>query len=154
MKNKIHYEDNLFFLTLQLKNLRESLHLSMDADFFLDKVAEDLNFIDATLGRIYSTLKENTSLIKRAEYLHTLSKVKTTYSDMLNDIRSGKFAFSAEMEGHFAKLAERQAVHDRDVVEIRKLLRELTKETEDKEDVITNQELEILLKPDEPEEEL
>lgn len=154
MKSNINYEDNLFFLTLQLKNLRESFHLSMDADFFMDKIIEDLKFLDATLGRIYSTLKENTSLIKRSEYLHALSKVKSAYSDLLNDLRSGKLAFGAELTAHFEHFADRQALHDRDVTEIRRQIREANQQTEDREDVITNQELEILLKPDEPEEEL
>ena len=62
MKSKIHYEDDLFYLNLQMKWLREGLRPQIDADYFQDKFLADLRFVDATLDKVLSTLKENPNL--------------------------------------------------------------------------------------------
>lgn len=148
MKSKIHYEDDLFFLTLQMRHLREGFQLSIDPDYFLDKILTDLQFIDATLGRIYATLRENRSLIKRAEYLHSLMKTKTTFCELLKDILNTSLPFAESVAPFFPELQARQKVHEADILEIRRQLRDLSRREDNQEDLITAEELEILMRPD------
>lgn len=145
MQSKIHYEDNLFYLTLMMKTMREGFSLNLDADFYLDRIIEDLSFIDATLGRIYSTLKENKNLIRRAEYLHGLVKSKTNFAELTEDILRKKYNFSDVLIPFFPKWEERLKATKADIAEIRLLLKEISQAEGDQEDLITSQELEILM---------
>jgi hypothetical protein len=148
MKSKIHYEEDLFYLSLLMKGLREGLQLSIDADYFQDKVLADLRFIDATLDRILSTLKENPNLIRRAEYLYNLVKVEGAFLALVDDVVQGTGDLREALEPYRTELLQRRESHDADVGEIRALLR-LVSQEEEKEDVITSDELALLTRPDE-----
>ena len=147
MKSKIHYEENLFFLNLQMKGIREGLMLSIDADYFQDKILVDLRFVDATLDRIYSTLKENLSLIHRAEYLYQLVKAEGSFLEVLGDVIKGPGEIREALSPYREEFLQRQASHDSNIHEIRTLLR-LVSQEEEREDVITSEELSLLTRPD------
>jgi len=83
MKSKIHYEEDLFFLTLQMKALKEGLQLTVDPEFFQDKALQDLRFVGSSLEKILKTLKEKPNLIRRSEYLYNLVKVENAYLELL-----------------------------------------------------------------------
>ena len=148
MKNKIHFEDDLFFFNLQMKLLKEGFQLTIDSDYFLDKVIADLRFVDSGLGKIFSTLKENSNLIRRSEYFHNLVKVESVFVDLLEEILTQKYAFCEFMVSFFPELRQRQEAHRQDLAEIRGLQRIATNEEEDKEDFITADEMHLLTKPD------
>ena len=148
MKSKIHYEEDLFFLNLQMKWLREGLQLTIDADYFQDKILADIRFIDATLDKVLSTLKENPNLIRRAEYLYNLVKVEGTFLELLSDVLSGKGEMREALSAYREDLIQRRDSHDADIQEIRTLLRIVSQEDE-REDVITMDELALLTRPDE-----
>jgi hypothetical protein len=148
MKNKIHYEDDLFFFNLQMKLLREGFRLNIDSDYFLDKVVHDLRFIDSGLGRIFSTLRENSSLIRRSEYFHNLIKVETVFVDLLEEVLTVKYPFCESLQAFFTEFRQRQESHRSDVAEIRNILRKATPEEEDKVDFITEDEMALLTRPD------
>lgn len=152
MKNKIHYEEDLFFLNLQMKLLREGFQLQIDADFFLDKTLADLRFLDSCLGRLFSILKDNDKLIKRAEYFYNLVKAETAFTDLLQELLDGKFAFCENLAPYREDFSSRLACHRADISEIRETLKILTSEDEGREDVITQEELHLLTEPVSPEE--
>jgi len=149
MKAKIHYEEDLFYLNLQMKGLREGLQLHIDADYFQDKMLADLRFVDATLDKIFSTLKENANLIRRAEYLYNLVKVEGAYLELIDDVLGGVGELREALAPYQAELLQRRESHEGDVQEIRTLLR-LVSQEEEREDVITADELSLLTRPDEP----
>jgi len=143
MKSKIHYEEDLFYLNLQMKGLREGLQLTIDPDYFQDKLLADLRFVDATLDRILSTLKENPNLIRRAEYLYNLVKVEGAFLDLLSSIMTGSGEMCEALEPYRNEFVQRRESHEADVQEIRTLLR-LVSQEEEREDVITADELSLL----------
>lgn len=150
MKAKIHYEEDLFFLNLQMKWLREGLRLHIDADYFQDKVLGDLRFIDATLDMILSTLKENPNLIRRAEYLYNLVKVESSFVELLGEVIEGSGDVVEALAPYRAEFQQRLSSHGGDVDEIREILR-MVSQDEEKEDVITADELTLLTRQeDEP----
>ena len=148
MKNKIHFEENLFFLNLLMKGLREGLMLTIDPDYFQDKILADLRFVDATLDRIFSTLKENPNLIHRAEYLYQLVKVEATFGDLLGEVLEGTGEIQEALAPYKDEFLQRRESHDSDAQEIRVLLRLVSQEDE-REDVITTEEMLLLTRPDE-----
>lgn len=147
MKAKIHYEEDLFFLNLQMKWLREGLRLHIDADYYQDKILADLRFVDATLDKILSTLRENPSLIRRAEYLYNLVKVEGAFTELLADVLAGDGEIHEALAPYRNEFLQRRDSHDSDIQEIRTLLR-LVSQDDEREDVITNDELSLLTRPD------
>jgi hypothetical protein len=147
MKSKIHYEEDLFFLNLQMKGLREGLQLSIDPDYFQDKILADLRFIDATLDKILSTLKGNPNLIRRAEYLYNLVKVEGAFVELLNTVL-GTGEMQEALEPYRGEFLQRRESHEADGEEIRTLLRLVSQSDEEREDVITADELTLLTRPD------
>lgn len=151
MKAKIHYEEDLFYLNLQMKGLREGLQLTIDPDYFQDKLLADLRFVDATLDKILSTLKENPNLIRRAEYLYNLVKAEGTFLELLSALMNGSSEMCEALGPYRNEFVQRRESHEADVEEIRTLLRLVSQEDE-REDVITADELALLTRfEDEPE---
>jgi len=152
MKSKIHYEENLFFLTLLMKGMKEGLKLPLDADYFQDKLLGDLRFVDATLDKIFSTLKANPSLIHRAEYLYQLVKAEGAFSELLVDVLEDGSEIRDALAPYRGEFLQRRESHESDIHEIRILLRMASQE-EEREDVITSEELSLLTRPNvDPEE--
>jgi hypothetical protein len=150
MKSKIHYEEDLFYLNLQIKVLREGLQLSVDPDYFQDKVLADVRFVDATLDLVLSTLKENPNLIRRAEYLYHLVKVEGAFLELLTNLLGGTGEMHTALEPYRNEFLQRRDSHEADSQEIRTLLRIVSQEDE-RGDVITSDELSLLTRLDEPE---
>jgi disulfide oxidoreductase YuzD len=147
MKAKIHYEEDLFYLSLQMKGLREGLRLTVDADYFQDKFLADLRFVDTTLDKVLATLKENPNLIRRAEYLYNLVKVEGAYLELLSDVLEGTGDLREALAPYRNEFLRQRESHDADVHEIRTLLRLVSQEDE-REDVITADELSLLTRLD------
>lgn len=148
MKAKIHYEEDLFYLSLQMRGLREGLRLTIDADYFQDKFLGDLRFIDETLDKVLQTLKENPNLIRRAEYLYNLVKVEAAFLELLTDVLEGTGDLREALAAYRNEFLRRRESHEADIHEIRTLLR-LVSQEEEREDVITPDELSLLTRLDE-----
>ncbi len=151
MRNTIHYEEDLFYLTLLMKTLREGLRLPLDGEYFQTKFWEDLDFIGGTLDKLFLTLKENVNLIQRSEYLYNLVKAEDAYVEMITVALAA--ASPGEVRESLAEyrgeLIRRRDSHDGDAHEIRGMLR-LVDTEEERQDVITADELTLLTKPEEP----
>ena len=147
---KVHYEDNLFFLSTLVKALKTGLAQDIDPEFFIDKVIEDIFFIDSSLAKTFNTLKSSTHLIKRKEYLRVLFRTKKVFIEFLEEIVGGKLAFSPNLEPFFPKLKNSLNEHIKDNEEIHLLLEDgsdLAEAVED--DVISRTEYQFLLEEEE-----
>ena len=151
MQNRIHYEDDLFYLTLVIKNLREGFRLPLDAEFFREKALDDLRFVEATLRRFSDNLQENSLLIRRAEYLHSLVKAEGDFLRLVAELLQNQLVFSENLGDFIEELASHQARHREIEVDIRATLKVLSQEEDGKHDVITATELDLLMRPDETE---
>ena len=151
MQNRIHYEDDLFYLSLVIKNLREGFRLPLDPEFFREKSLADLRFLEETLLRFSDTLKENSLLIRRAEYLHSLVKVEGEFLRLVTELLQNQLVFSENLGDFSEELARYQAKHREIETDIRALLKVLSQEEDGKHDVITATELDLLMRPDDSE---
>ncbi len=149
MQNRIHYEDDLFYLTLMIKNLREGFRLPLDSEFFQEKALSDLRFLQTTLHHFFDILKENTLLIRRAEYLHSLVKVEGDFIRLLKELLQNQLVFSENLAAFTPELNDYQTLHLSMEAEIRSILKVLSLEEESKHDVITPTELDLLMRPEE-----
>jgi len=149
MSMKVHYEDNLFYLTILIKNLKTGLALDIDPEYFIDKIIEDIFFVDSSLVRSFNSLKANPHLIKRKEYLRALLRAKKVFIDFLEEVVNGKLAFSPNLEPFFPKFRNSLSEHIRDSSEIHALLEEPSATEEPENDIISPTEYQFLLEEDE-----
>ncbi len=104
MASKVHYEDDLFFLHSVLRTVEAGLRLDVDQEFFHDKILEDIFFIDATLMRLFSSLKENPHLINRVTYLRSLRRTIVAFSDFLSQFVRGDLGFQTAADAYADRL--------------------------------------------------
>ena len=144
MSQKIHYDDNIFFLTAMIRTLNDAVKINVDADFFGDKILEDTMFVDASIQKIYSSLKENTHLIRRNAHMHSVMKLKRAYGRLLDDLLTVEGAFSPVFKTIRPKLRRIASVHMDDVKLIRNNLEDSRKVKIDT-DMISYNELHFLM---------
>ncbi len=149
MSMKVHYEDNLFYLTTLIKSLKTGLTLDIDPEYFIDKIIEDILFVDSSLVKSFNSLKANPHLIKRKEYLRALLRTKKVFIDLLEETVSGRLAFSPNLEPFFPKFRISLSEHIRDSSEIHALLDEQPATEEPENDIISPTEYQFLLEEDE-----
>ncbi|GHV21809.1 hypothetical protein FACS189494_07720 [Spirochaetia bacterium] len=96
MNNQINFEDNIFILNTRIRAVSDLLILDANAEFFLEKTIEDVNFISTTTNRIFENLSANKQLISRDEQLHNLYETIESFMDVLNMILNGSGCFSVQ----------------------------------------------------------
>ncbi|MDA3951600.1 MAG: hypothetical protein PF508_20500 [Spirochaeta sp.] len=144
MSVKVHYEDNLFFLHSILRTLESGLRLDIDPEYFKDKILEDIFFIDASLMRTFSALKDNGYLINRAAYLRSLRRTVRAFADFLLRLNAGELGVSDIFNAHQDRLASTLSAHQRVMREIDAMLDQLAPD-EEASDVVSSQEYDFLL---------
>lgn len=149
MTTKIHYEDNIFYLGTLVKTVKTGLVLEIDPEYFIDKVLEDILFIDSAFARTYASIKSNSYLIKKTDYLRGLLREKRMFISLLEDILNGKVPFSAHLEPFFPKFRDSLSEHMRDAFEIKTHLDGPRDEIALGGDVISAAEFQFLLGEDE-----
>ena len=146
MATRIHYGDNIYYIETFLKTIKNGLALEIDADYFCEKMLEDLLFIGSAMGRIYNSLKANTHLIKKADYSRSLLRAKRDFIALVDDILAKKLPLASELSSGFPKLKICRAEEARDVEEIRAFIE--TREQVDlaaESDLISREEFHFLL---------
>ena len=146
MAEKIHYDDNIFFMTALIRTLNDAVNLSVDADYFADKVLEDTLFLDTSIQKLYGSLKENKHLIRRKNYLHSIMKLKKAYGRLMENLLSTNGNFAAPFETMRPKIRRIAANHLNDVKEIRKNLGD-EENISVYSDIISLDELNFLMSP-------
>ena len=146
MPEKIHYDDNIYFLSALIRALNDAVKLNVDAVYFADKILEDSLFIDSSIQKIYGSLKENSHLIRRNSYLHSIMKLKRSYVGLLEDLLATEGAFAAPFESMRPKIRRIAANHMDDVKTIRNGLSQVS-EPRTEGDLITHDELHFLMSP-------
>ena len=91
MSQMIHYQDDLFSLSVLVKSLDLILSTETDPDYFADRVRADLSFLDRSLESFASLLEQNTLLIERAEYLKLLERTVKTFIGVLGRLEGAGY---------------------------------------------------------------
>ena len=153
MTTKIHYDDNIFYLDSMVKTVKSGLSLDIDPEYFIDKVIEDILFLDSALLRTFASLKANFYLIKRVEHLRGLLRTDRNFLDLIDSVLERKFAFSSHLEPFFEKFRVSRSEHLAASGDMKRLLEESREESSHGEDIISPAEFHFLLKEDENREE-
>ena len=154
MAVQINYEDNIFYLTTQIRNLKNGIKLDINPDFFKDKFVEDILFIDSGLRKIYQSLTRNVYLIHRNDYLRSLQRAKKAFVVFMEEIESGVSPFCAKLSPFRKQLAASKDTQQNEIKEIHQQLNSGNDASLDSngEDVVSQEEYQFLFKAGEEEE--
>lgn len=145
MAEKLYYDDNIFYLNEIVANLDDAVRLDIDSDLFLDKVVDDIMFVETTLGRLYVSLNENDLLIRRAEHLKRIMRSKHLFAELLENIIAGNSSLGKNLYPFFPKFKELINEQDAHIDEIQRLLSSSADEAVKNEDMVSQEEFRILL---------
>lgn len=145
MPLRIHYDDNIAFLSGMIRSLRQGTMLDIDAEFFTDRVLDELLFIDATLVRLDSLLNGAEQLITRNDHLRTLLRCERAYVELLADLENGELAFGTALSASRARLGAVRRVHEEAARRLDLALRQ-PRDDADEQRTVGSEELRLLLR--------
>ena len=144
MVRKINYEDDIFYLLLFLKRLHEGVKLDIDPEFFLDRVVDDIFFIDETVAELYRSISQS-SLINKDQYLRDIQRVKKLMVERIEDILSRRAPLSGSLENFMQSFGDLCGTHRRDILDIKSILAGLSGESDEEEQMVSEKEIKLLL---------
>ena len=101
----IHYQDDLFSLSVLVKSLDLILSTETDPDYFAERVEADMGFIDKSLRAFADLLEQNTLLIERAEYLKLLERTVKTFLGVLGRLEGAGYPRAQAFAGDGSRVA-------------------------------------------------
>ncbi|MGD0725593.1 MAG: hypothetical protein ABSB63_08510 [Spirochaetia bacterium] len=149
MTRRINYEDDIFTLALQVRCLQDTLKLEVDPELFRERLLGDIAWIDATIGRLYQSLKESSLFVKRQEHLKELQKLKRAFAGALDALVEKRAPFAAHIPEKSGELRAIRDSHLRDIEEIRSIL--AGKGAPEVEHMVSTEELKFLMTSDDEE---
>ena len=145
MAEKIYYDDNIFYLNEIISNIDDGIRLDIDTKLYLDKLVEDILFVESILARLYGSLQENDKLIRRSEHLKRLVRSKVKFLDLLDDIVQQRVPISDNLVPFYPKFNELIREQQDHLDEIRAQLSTSNGSTEEDEDIVSQEEIRFLL---------
>jgi len=146
MAEKIHYDNNFFFITAMIRTLDAAISLNIDAEYFADKVIEDILFIDSTIQKLYLSLTGNQYLIRRKIHLNSIMKLKKAFCRLLDKLLALKGTSLMPIDFQRTKLKGMVSTYLNEVQEIHEILNG-THTTRFESDEISHDELQMLMSP-------
>lgn len=104
MPQKTHYQDDLFLLSVLTKTLDSGLAVEADPEYFRDRIAGDIFFIDSSLRNFSEMLAQNSHLIERTEYLKLLERTVRAFSVIVGRLVEGDYPMAAAYESYSPQL--------------------------------------------------
>jgi hypothetical protein len=99
MPQMIHYQDDIFFLSVLVKALDQGLSVQSDPEHFRGQVSAELSFLDESIRTYCGLLTQNSLLIERAQYLKLLERTARSFALVLEKIVGGDYPGSAAYAG-------------------------------------------------------
>lgn len=109
MAKRIHFEDDIFYLNLLVRTLRDGLELDLDPELFLNRIVDDLAFIDTAFERLLAELAGNERLIERNEQFLNLLEAEERFSEAIGRVSSGRGTLAQALAPFAERFAELRA---------------------------------------------
>ena len=149
MAKRISYDDNLFFIGEKVRILTDCLDLDIDATIFLDKIVDEILFIENALSSIYQSLMENDLLLERPDHLHSLMRAKGRFAHLLESLARADLTFSAHVVPFEGKFKASAASQREDIDDIRTMLTESDETGTSDSALVSEEEFKFLLMEEE-----
>ncbi|MBN1797296.1 MAG: hypothetical protein JW822_01875 [Spirochaetales bacterium] len=145
MTNIINYEDDIFYLTHIVKKLGDGIKLDIDPNRYKDKIYAEILFIHESSQTLFAALKKSQLKINRDLHLRNMLRFNRHYVAFLDDIINDNFTFTKYLQDYIDKLSGIKAQHTEYIEEIEDLLSEISKDSNGDQEIISEEEMRILL---------
>lgn len=152
MAENISFEDSLFYLNEVIKTLNDGIKLDIDAEMFLDKIVDDILFVESSLTILLSNLKEHRHLINRADLLKKLMRTKVKYAELLNMLANGEASIAINLKPFIPKFIDFKIEQQDHIDEIEALLNGTLDAAGERTDTVSQEEFKFLLMEENSEE--
>lgn len=136
----IQYEENIFYLKLLLNNIKKVHLVNINRELFQTKIKDDLIFINKTSGILFEHLLSNKKLITKDEQLHSIHGLKDLFIQEITNLINNDFIKKDDFIDIILS-------NKKDLTKIEEILDKINREL-NKEDLTTNEELNILFMED------
>lgn len=106
MSKMIHYQDDLFSISVLVRSLDLMLATEADPEYFSERVASELVFIAKSLSAFGELLEQNSLLIERAECLKLLQRNVKAFVGILDRLSGSGYPHAEAFSGGSPRLAE------------------------------------------------
>lgn len=148
MASQINYEDNLYHLSMTLRQLRNGIGLDIDPEFFLQKTVNDILYHDNILGKLYQSLIKNTFLIRRNELLRLIMLAKRELVRFIDEISTISSGFALELRPFLPQLQQCRDRNDSEAMDIIQILDGPAAAISENGDIISQDEYKFLFQHD------
>lgn len=148
MASQINYEDNLYHLSMTLRQLRNGIGLDIDPEFFLQKTVNDILYHDNILGKLYQSLIKNTFLIRRNELLRLIMLAKKELVRFIDEIPTIHSGFALELQPFMPQLQQCRDRNDTEALDIIQILDGPAASISENGDIISQDEYKFLFQHD------
>ena len=149
MTHRIHYQDDIFFLSLKIKALRSGLNLDLDENLFLEQIHQEISFMAAVIENLYLELKQSSLILGKAEILKDIQRLKTGFIRLIDCVLDGKVHCSGALQLYFSEYERMRATFILNVEEIKNLISGINGRSHEIEYIVSEEELRYLLATDE-----
>jgi hypothetical protein len=125
--------------------LNNGLSLEIDGGYFAEKYIEDIFFIDTSIKHVYESLKQNRYLIRRIDYLRSIYRTEQAYTEFLEVLCEQNSPLKDRLRNTRSTIKQLLQEYEQHMEDIEGLL-EAGGETEDDEDLVSQEEFRHLLK--------
>ncbi len=143
MNKDVHFDADIFYTALIIRTIRQGCSLNIDSDFFLDKIMEDIMFVDRTLKNIMEQLDGDIHSIDTGQYVRNLYLVKRDLVFLLDDIRGMVFPFAQYLKQYESRFAQIIVSQKTDMMKLDDILTTDEQKNNDK-DILSSEEYQIL----------
>jgi hypothetical protein len=145
MSQMIHYQDDLFSLSVLVKSLDLILSTETDPDYFAERVDGDIAFLSRSLRAFGSLLEQNALLVERADYLKLLERTVKSFIGVLDRLAGSGYPRAQAYAGDGRRIGDAAAEQRALLGNLGELLRSsLSGDTET--DLVSQDEMSELLK--------
>jgi hypothetical protein len=109
MSKRIHFEDDIFYISLLIRNIRDALALDIDPELFVSRFADEVGFVDDVLAKLLAYLTDNERFIERDEQLANLGEAEGRFASALNLLQSGRGTVVEALAPFAERIAEWRA---------------------------------------------
>ena len=145
MERQINFGDNIFFLTLILRDLSSGARLSLDNDIFLDRLVEDIYFLEGSIEKVFELIKQRVLLIDRLEHLKNLETLSSDFAVFLGEIIMGNVPVAGHLEAFSDKFDNIKDNQHKLVLEMKEIIHGTDQSETTEEDMVSREEFEYLL---------
>jgi hypothetical protein len=149
MPQNFNYDDNMFYLSLKVKVLKDGLKLDINNSLFLANFLAEIYFIAENITKVSDSLKSSGLVVGRVEHCKNLTRLEKQFTSLLTDILHKEILFTNCLEENFDRFKKIMLMLSNDMTELKHILSDEKAKSEEDRYIISEEEYKVLLSTNE-----